>query len=127
MKYLGVDWGLKRIGLAISEGIQASSYKTLEVSSLEDAALRIQKIVEFDNIDQVVIGRPESGHSAQLVKKAVKKLQSLGLEVIEVDETLSTQEAKQLILEQNLSKKPGRDDNAYSAMLILQNYLDEKK
>ncbi len=125
MRYLGVDWGLKRIGLAISEGELASPLKTLQVSSLDDALNQIQKVIKSDNIDEVVVGQPE-GESGKLVKKAVKAMLVRGLLVEVVDETLSTQNAKHLMIEQNIGQKERRDDNSYSAALILQNYLDEK-
>lgn len=124
MKYLGVDLGLKRVGLAISEGELASPLQTIEVSGLASLLNQIQQKVNEEKIDVVVIGQPEGvmGKNAQSV---AKKLKELGIEVELVDETLSTQKARDLMLEMGASQKSRRDDNAVSAAIILQGYLDQ--
>lgn len=124
MKFLGVDWGLTRIGLAISEGVLASPYKTLEVKNLDQALSKLLGVLESENIDQVVIGKPEGGMGKK-VEKLVKKLKSLGLNVVETDETLSSQQAQQEMINLGVSQKKRGDDNSVAAAIILQEFLDE--
>lgn len=123
MKYLGVDFGLKRVGLATSEGELSSPYKIIEGSSFLDLMDKIKK--EANGFDKVVIGLPE-GRMGKLVKKAIKKLRESGIDIIETDETLSTQNAMHEMIELNIPKKKRQISDAYSAAIILQGYLDEK-
>ena len=53
MKILGVDWGEKRIGLALSEGSFAEPYGV--VSSFEE----LSKVIRQEGVRQVVLGLPE--------------------------------------------------------------------
>ncbi len=46
MKYLGIDYGKKRIGLSISDGMLASPFKTLTVNSLQDAYSQVTSVIE---------------------------------------------------------------------------------
>lgn len=128
MRYLGVDYGLKKVGLAMSEGQIASPLKVLDTSSLKDALNKISHIIQKEEIDRVVIGVPESGQAKNIVKKFITELKSSlkndTVSVIEVDETLSSSNAKDLMIDLNMSKESRKKEDAYSASLILQNFLD---
>lgn len=124
MKYLGLDWGLKKIGLALSEGFFASPFKILTVDSLEDAVSQIEKVVQAEEIDILVLGKPE-GESGKLVEKAYQRMKKEGWNIVLADETLSTQEAQSVMIKMRLGKKERKEDNAVSAAIILQRWLDE--
>jgi putative transcription antitermination factor YqgF len=123
MIYLGVDVGLKRVGLAISEGVLASPLKVLEVSSLKDSVQKVQKEVIKNQVDKVVVGVPEGG-TGKMILSYIKELKKVGLNVEVADETLSSQNALHSMIELGLSKKDRSVNDAYAAALILQNYLD---
>lgn len=125
MKYLGIDWGLKRIGLAISEGQLASPLDCLIVTNLNDAIEKVKKVVDREKIDKVILGKPE-GEMGKKVVEVAKRLQQIGIDVTLADETLSTQKAKSLMIEMGYGRKSRRDDNATSAAIILQHFLDEQ-
>jgi putative holliday junction resolvase len=125
VKYLGVDFGLKRIGLAISEGQLASPLKIIVVFSLNDALTKIKKEVKASNIDKIVVGLPE-GETGKAAEKFINGLKREKLDVEAADETLSTQDTTQLLIEMGLSKKKRAETDAYAAAAILQNYLDSK-
>ena len=59
MKYLGIDFGLRRIGLSTSDGILASPFKIIEVKNFKDAVSRVQKIIDDEQFDRVVVGLPQ--------------------------------------------------------------------
>lgn len=126
MKYLGIDWGLKKVGLAISEGEEASPRQTITINGLIDGVAKIKKIIDSEGIQLVVMGLPE-GEMGKNVQRAVKAFQKEGLEIILTDETLSTYEAKKVLLEMQIGRQARREDNAVAAAIILQNYLDERK
>lgn len=122
MRYLGIDYGLKKIGLSISEGQIASIYKVIEVSSLKDALEKIKKIIHDEKIERVVIGIADK-ESGKAAKKFSKQLQK-NITVIETDETLSTQKAKHMMIELNIGQKRRKKEDAFAAAIILQNFLD---
>ena len=123
-KYLGIDWGEKRIGLALGdrETKVATPHKT--VSSVDE----VIKIVKEEKIDIVVVGKPlkmsdircrmsdEFLDFLDLLKK------KLDIPVETVDERLSSKAAD--ALPGSKKEKAGRD--AVAAMLILQGYLDKR-
>ncbi len=120
MKYLGIDWGIKRIGLAVSEGQIASPFATFSVTPLEGAVKKISEIVLQEKIDQIILGLPE-GKMGEIVKKVATKLPG---KVILTDETLSSQTAHRLMIEMGVKKEKRKDDNAVAAMVILQGFLE---
>lgn len=122
MKYLGVDFGLKRIGLALSEGDIATPFLTVNVKNTDDAFNRLKDIIERQAIDTVVIGLPESGIK-QTVLKFIEKFQTI-IKVKIFEETLSSKNAKTEMIKLGLGRKKRIHEDAYAACLILQNYLD---
>lgn len=125
MKYLGLDWGLKKIGLAISEGKLASPLINLEISGLKDGVEKISSLVKKENICLVILGRPE-GKMGKIVDKTYQAFLKKKVKVELADETLSTHEAKKVMIEMGVGQKARKKDNAMAAALILQRFLDEK-
>lgn len=128
MRYLGVDYGLKKVGLAMSEGQIASPFKVLEISGLNDAVSKITHVIKKENIERVVIGVPESGQARTAVKKFINKLKedikNETVSVIEADETLSSSAAKNLMIDLGIGEKARQQEDAYAAVIILQQFLD---
>lgn len=125
MKYLGVDFGLRRIGLATSEGELASRWKVLTVRNLKDAIDQVAKIFKKGEFDKMVVGLPE-GKTGQKVYGFINNLKKKGLEVESFDETLSSKEATSRMIQLNISEKKRRVNDDMAAAIILQNYLDAK-
>jgi len=125
VKYLGVDFGLKRIGLAISAGEFASLYKVISVSSLSDAIDKIIREIREIGVDKVIVGMPE-GETGKAAKRLINGLKKEGFNVETADETLSTQNAGKLMIEMGVSRKKRKTSDAQAAAEILQCYLDEK-
>jgi putative transcription antitermination factor YqgF len=128
MKYLGIDYGKRKVGLALSEGVYASSWKIITVSGLKDALTKMMQIIEAEKVDCVVIGKPESGEARTITLQFIKELKKAlpKLSIIEKEETLSSQKALEQMIEMNVSKKARKSEDAYAAALILQEYLDSK-
>lgn len=123
MRYLGIDFGLKRAGLAVSEGSLASPWKIIEGTSVKKLSDKIYREILGNNFDKIVVGRPE-GKVGLAVSKLVKFLKSKDLDIEEADETLSTKQASEIMVQLGVPKKKRRVNDDYSAALILQNYLD---
>lgn len=123
MKYLGVDFGLRRIGLATSEGDLASPWKIVEGRGVKDLAEKISK--EAGEFDIVVVGMPE-GKMGQNVRGFIRILREQDLVVEEADETLSSKKAVRVMVEVGTTKKKRRFNDAAAAAIILQNWLDSE-
>jgi putative holliday junction resolvase len=131
MKILGIDYGSKRIGLAVSIPLMgmAVGYDVIEKS---DALLNnIKEITTKEKVESVVIGLPKRmdntlGQSAQEVMKFSEELKKIiGMPVILWDERLTSKQAEMLLRDVNISHKDKRQQiNITSAQLMLQSYLD---
>jgi putative Holliday junction resolvase len=119
--YLGVDWGEKRIGLAIADDeiSLATPFKT--VSNLEE----LLAVIQEEMVDGIILGRPikmrgeQDGINPDFSKFAEELKNKANLEIIMIDERLTSQEADAL---PGGNLKASRDEVA--AMIILQNFLD---
>jgi len=127
IKYLGLDYGAGKIGLAIadSEIKLASPFKVLKNDQeFYDSFTRICK---EEKIDKIIIGLPKGLKGTKSVqykkvKKFIKDLQKkIKLPILEQDEKYTTQYAQRLLKN---SKKKNIDDDV-AAMLILQSWLDK--
>ncbi len=123
MKYLGIDFGLRRIGLATSEGDLASQLKTIEVKNFKEAVEKIVALIKKDKFDKIIVGLPE-GSMGQTVLNFIKALKKNGLDVSTADETLSSQRAMLQMIETNVAKNKRRIVDDTAAAIILQDYLD---
>ncbi len=128
MKIIGLDFGLKKIGLATSEGIFAQADSVIKIKNPQDAAKIIAEICCRQNAEKIIIGLSE-GKMGQITKKFGTELKKIsGLPVEFYDETLTTQDAQKLLIAGGRSAQKRRlKEDAASAALILQSWLDEKE
>lgn len=124
MKYLGIDFGLRRIGLAISEGEIASPWQIIDVKNFSDAVEKISQVIkEGGGFKKIVVGLPE-GKMGKNVVGFVNALKKKGVEMETADETLSSRKALQTMIERGIGQKKRCLEDAYSAAGILQQFLD---
>lgn len=124
MKYLGIDFGMKKVGLAVSEGTLATPWKVIAGKRIGDLADQVVKIARSENFDKVVVGLPEGG-TGKKAQKFIDLLLKAGLAVTSADETLTSKEALKVMIETGQGKEKRKSDDSVAAALILQNYLDE--
>ena len=132
-KALGIDYGTKRTGIAITDATQiiASGLTTVATHTLIDF---ITDIVVKENIEYFVFGEAKNldgsstdstGHINGFIKRL--KQQYPSIPVYQIDERFTSKIAKQSILESGV-RKQGRQNKALvdevSATIILQNFLD---
>lgn len=125
MRYLGIDFGLRKVGLAVSEGELASPWQILKVKNFADALEKTAKIIEEEKFVKVIIGLPE-GRMAENVKRFIRALSKRDIDVESSDETLSSKRALEQMIGQNIPLKKRRSNDTVAAAIILQNYLDSK-
>jgi len=119
MKILGIDFGERRIGLAIAESGLAEPFSIIEVS---DPLSQIVKICEQEKIQKIVLGLPPG--SEKIKKFGRRLMEKTGLEVIFWDETLTSEEALTKMIQAGRPQRKRRRLDDISAALILQEYLD---
>ncbi len=121
MRYLGIDFGTKRIGLAVGD----DELKIVSPLCVVADLAKVIDIIKTEDIEKIVIGNPvtmrsEDGEMVGQVAVFVKSIQDLtDLEVVLVDERLSSKSADVL-----LGKRDKANRDAVAAMVILQTYLD---
>lgn len=136
MKYLGIDHGNKRIGIAISDelGLLARPLKIIEHVSRQEDAFSVSKIAEELACEVIIVGLPldsdgQIGPRARTVNRFIDELSELTIiPVISWDETNSTMKtihASLLRGEKAKKRREAMDDQA--AAVILQDYLDNSK
>ena len=134
MRILAVDFGLKRIGTAVSDslGISVRPVQTIRRSSLRRDLERLLILVEDLEAEAVVVGLPlrmdgSIGDAASRVLDFVESLKKkLPVPVFTQDERLTSYEADQEMIEQGVGsqERRGRSDVA-AAMIILRDYLSK--
>ena len=133
MRYLGIDYGEKKLGLALSDGILASPYSLR--SKIKDPLFarklaqskqsKIQEICQKEKVGIIIIGISE-GTMANKTRNFAEELKKItGLPVVYQDETLTSQEAVKKMIEAGKKKKYRQEKQHHiAACIILQNYLD---
>lgn len=134
-RILGIDYGERRIGLALSDPTQilASGLKTLDNKEISDPFGYLNNLIKQEDISLIVLGLPKNldgslGPNAIRVLEFKKELEEkTGLEVVTWDERFSSVEiARTLKDEKNKIKRSKKLVDQLSAVLILQGYLDRQ-
>lgn len=133
MRYLGLDLGTRTLGISYSEGIIASSIKTIRYTEEEKLLNDLKEVIDFYKADILVLGLPKNmdntiGPRALETLKFKGKLESLGYKVEMQDERLSTVSAHNYMIEADMSRKKRKQKvDALAATIILQTYLERRK
>lgn len=123
MSYLGIDFGLKRIGVAIS--YYGKSTEVVGVFSPNEFKKNISELVNKHGVEKIIMGEV-TNKLATKAKLFAKDLEQLtGIKILITDETLSSQEALKILISAQASKKKRRTKlDAFAACLILENYFE---
>lgn len=126
MKYIAIDLGLKRIGLAYSAHKDlVTPLPAIIRKNRNQASNDVKKVLNEWEIDTVVIGIPLGGSSEDEMRRRIAHFMNLvdfDGEVIYQDEAGSSLEAENLMKGEIKYIRDGRVDSI-SAMIILQRYL----
>jgi len=137
MRVLGIDYGTKRIGLALSDESESIAFPFRVVANDSFLFEIIRKIIETEDIGEAVIGvsttqRGEDNKIEGKRKEFTDKLRQ-NIPVKEIDERFSSHEAR--LREFGNDQRSARKEkkvlkdtiDAEAAQIILQRYLDQKK
>ena len=135
LRIMGLDYGEKRIGVAISDELKmtAQGITVIKRTLLDKDIERIKELALEYNVSEIVIGIPKNmngtlGFMAEEVKefaKEIKKKISIPVEL--QDERLSSKAAERTLLEGDVSRKKRKEViDKMAAVYLLQGYLDSK-
>ncbi len=140
-KYLGIDYGLKRVGIAVSDEGKTISFSRTTFENDSNLFDKILNICREDLISKIIIGLPvklnsEDTHITQSVKTFSAELkdflnkQNIFPDFFFIDERYTSSLAQSYITESVKSKKKRKNKSltdSISAQIILQDFLDREK
>lgn len=134
-RIIGIDYGTKRIGLAVTDPLQifASPLNTVSINEFDDFIVNYMK---HEEVDAFVIGYPVQmnnmpSESVRYINPFIKKLNKdfPGKKIHLMDERFTSQMAQRTMIDGGVKKK-GRQDKStvdkISASIILQSFLDNR-
>ncbi|OGL79239.1 hypothetical protein A3E39_00465 [Candidatus Uhrbacteria bacterium RIFCSPHIGHO2_12_FULL_60_25] len=129
MRALGIDYGSKRVGVALgdTDSKVASPWGVVPNEGALALVARLKEIVDRDEVKTIIVGIPRplrdtsaENEQVRAVRMFIESLKGLGVDVVEADETLTSRlAAKQA---EEMGEREKRDDLAAAA--ILQTWLD---
>ena len=138
MRIMGLDYGSKTIGVAISDplGLTAQGIEIIrreDENKLRKSLRRIEELISEYQVEEIVLGFPKNmnntiGERAQKSLELKEMLERrCGLPVIMWDERLTTVEANRTLMESGVRReKRSKYVDMIAAVFILQGYLDAK-
>ena len=132
-RVLGIDYGERRMGLAVSDPMKiiAKPLKIIDRKITSDYISEILDIAEEKDVHKIVVGLPltlkgKRSSQTKVVQDFIEQLrQTGGIPVVYIDERMSSVAAKRSLQEQGIKTgyEKGRVDET-AAAIILQEYLD---
>ncbi|MCI6731412.1 MAG: Holliday junction resolvase RuvX [Lachnospiraceae bacterium] len=136
MRVLGLDYGSKTVGVAISDplGFTAQGLETIErpkENKLRKTLARIEQIIEEYNVEKIVLGYPLNMNNTEGPRvQATREFQAMlekrtGLQVELQDERLTTVSAERVLMESGVRRENRKAViDKIAAAMILQTWLD---
>ena len=136
MRILGLDYGSKTVGVAVSDplGLTAQKVETIwrkQENKLRQTLARIEELIAEYEVEKIVLGFPKNmtntvGERAEKALEFGEMLKKrTGLEVIMWDERLTTVEADRTLIEAGVRRENRKQYlDGIAAVFILQGYLD---
>lgn len=132
-RVLGIDYGEKRIGLALTDPMRiiASPFETLVRSDLASDLDELAGIIAEQEVEEIVLGSPcnTDGSRGEMVRRveefAAKVRERVGLPIHYVDETYTSLEADEILrLEHRDWRKRKAKKDMVAAQIILRTWLE---
>ena len=136
MRILGLDYGSKTVGVAVSDPLGLTAQKVETIwrkleNKLRQTLARIEELIAEYEVEKIVLGFPKNMNNTvgERAEKALEFGEMLkkrtGLEVIMWDERLTTVEADRTLIEAGVRRENRKQYlDGIAAVFILQGYLD---
>lgn len=138
MRIMGLDFGSKTVGVAISDSLLITAQgveiiRRKEENKLRQTLARIEELIVEKEVGEIVLGLPKNmnateGARAELTMEFKEKLERrTGLPVVMWDERLTTVAADKAMMEAGIRRENRKNYvDMIAAVLILQGYLDRR-
>lgn len=135
MKHLGIDYGTRRIGLAVSDETGRVAFPFTTIHATDSALSEIEQVIKKEGIEKIVLGesRNFAGEANPLmedIEQFKMDLEELSGLPVEYEQELfsSALAARQFVPDGSRKENPSQEKlDASAAAVILQSYLDRKK
>ena len=133
MRYLALDHGTKRIGVAISDELKmiAQPLEYILSEPFAGALARIKQLITEKEVELIFVGMPRNmdgtyGPAAQKVREFIQALTSeIAIPIKTLDERLTSAQANRVLLQGNVRRADRKQKvDAMAAAILLQSYLD---
>jgi putative Holliday junction resolvase len=133
MRILGLDYGSKRIGVALCDelGLTGQGLTTIAWKNKNQVVRALEVLVSSYGVEKIVIGYPlrldgTEGIQCEKVNRFARLLEArLSLPVIKWDETLSSQTAEDILIQSRMRREKRKQIvDKMAAGIILQGYLN---
>ena len=136
MRVLGLDYGSKTVGVAVSDplGLTAQGVETVwrkQENKLRRTCARIEELIKEYQVEKIVLGFPKHMNNdiGERAEKALEFGEMLkrrtGIEIVMWDERLTTVEAERTLMESGVRRENRKQYvDQIAAVFILQGYLD---
>ena len=138
MRIMGLDFGSKTVGVAVSDSLLLTAQgleiiRRKEENKLRQTLARIEELIVEYEVEEIVLGLPKNmnateGVRVELTNEFKEKLERrTGLPVVMWDERLTTVAADKAMIEAGIRREKRKDYvDMIAATLILQGYLDSR-
>ena len=139
MRIMGLDFGSKTVGVAVSDPLLITAQgleiiRRKEENKLRQTLARIEELITEYEVEEIVLGLPKNmngteGPSCDMAKEFAAEVEkAVDTPIVFWDERLTSRIAENAMIEADLSRKKRKQKvDSLAAILILQNYLDYLK
>ncbi len=132
-RLIGIDFGLSKVGLSISDPLKIISIplKVIKYKKRDDLLSRLKEIAIENDVKSFVIGYPlnmnnKKNEMTKLVDDLFEELINLNFNVFLQDERLSSESAKKIMHEQKIKTGKNKEQiDLIASTIILQSFLDK--
>ena len=133
MRYLALDHGTKRIGIAVSDELKmiAQPMEYISTEPFDAFLVRLRQIISEKGVERIFIGMPRNmdgtyGPAAHKVQEFIAALTAeISVPIQTLDERLTSAQANRVLLQGNVRRADRKQKvDAMAAAILLQGYLD---
>ena len=132
-RMIGIDYGLSKVGLSISDPLKIISIPltVIKYKNSNELLKILKEIATENNVDSFVIGYPlnmnnKRNKMTELVDDFFQELKNMNFNVFLQDERLSSESAKKIMHEQNIKTGENKEQiDLIASTIILQSFLDK--
>ncbi len=125
MKILGIDYGRKKIGIAVGDTDTKLAEPLMTVKNFKFLILNFKTILNDQMIKKIIIGTPGGKIEAEIKKFGQEVKKETGLPVEYFDETLTTQDAQEILIASGRKRKSRKEkEDSVAAAIMLQLFIE---